>query len=135
VAAEGVDLVPEFVSAARRRFPGVPFRVGDLGALPVPDGALAGLLSWFSVIHTAPEQVPAQLAEFARCLRPGGSLLIGFFEGEALAPFEHAVVEAHYWPLGAMRQALIAAGFEVAGTHARTDPGRRPQAAAIATRL
>jgi SAM-dependent methyltransferase len=135
VAVEGVDLVPEFVAGAKQRFPEVPFRVADLDDLPVQDGALSALLSWYSVIHTAPDHVPAHLAEFARCIGPGGSLLIGFFEGEALAPFEHAVVKAYYWPVDAMRQELTAAGFEVIETHTRTDPGRRPHAALVAQRL
>jgi SAM-dependent methyltransferase len=131
---EGVDLVPEFVDGARRRFPGVPFRVGSLRDLGVPDGSLAGILAWYSVIHTPPEQVPAVLAGFARALRPGGSLLIGVVEGPVLEPFDHQVVRAWFWPVEAMRDALAEAGFEVAETHTRTDPGARPHAAFVAER-
>jgi trans-aconitate methyltransferase len=135
IPVEGVDLVPEFVAGAKQRFPDVPFRVGDLDDLRVRDGALAAILSWYSIIHTAPERVPAHLAEFARCIAPGGSLLVGFFEGEALAPFDHAVVTAYYWPVEAMRRELTRAGFEVVETHTRTDPGRRPHAAIVARRV
>jgi SAM-dependent methyltransferase len=134
VAAEGVDLTPEFVAGARRRFPGVPFRVGAMAGLAVPDGALAGILSWYSIIHTAPGQVPAVLTEFSRCLRPGGSLRLGFCEGPVLEPFDHAVVTAHFWPVADLRRELEAAGFAVLETHTRTDPGSRPQAAVVARR-
>lgn len=135
LTVEGVDLVPAFLSVARQRFPGVPYRLGDLADLQVADGALGALLSWYSIIHTPPELVPARLAEFARCVRPGGSLLLGFCEGETLAPFDHSVVTAYFWPVEAMRDRLAAAGFDVTETHTRTDPGRRPQAAMVARRI
>ena len=86
IAIEGADLVPEFIATAKQRFPDIRFRIGDLNNLLVQDGALGAILSWFSVIHTDPAHVPAQLAEFARCIRPGGSLLSGFFTGETVAP-------------------------------------------------
>lgn len=132
VAAEGVDMVPEFVDSARSRFPDVPFHAGQLSSLPVDSGSLAGLLSWYSVIHTVPDQVPGILAEFARCLQPDGSLLLGFFEGEVLEPFDHAVVTAYYWPVSEMRRALEAAGFEVVQVQTRVDPGSRPLADVVA---
>jgi SAM-dependent methyltransferase len=131
---EGVDLVPEFVASAKERFPGIPFRIGELDDLQVRDGALDAILSWYSVIHTEPERVPVHLAEFARCIRPGGSLLIGFFNGSAVEPFDHAVVTGYFWPVDAMREALTGAGFDVVEAHTRTEPGRRPYAALVATR-
>ncbi|MFT7839169.1 class I SAM-dependent methyltransferase [Saccharothrix sp. BKS2] len=69
---EGVDLVPRFVDMARSRFPASSFRVGRLDELGVPDRSLGGILSWYSIIHTAPEDVPRVLGEFARCLVEAG---------------------------------------------------------------
>ncbi len=134
LAVEGVDLVPEFIAGAKQRFPDVSFRIGVLDDLQVRDGALGAILAWYSVIHTVPEHVSAHLAEFARCIRPGGSLLIAFFDGEEVAPFDHAVVTAYYWPVDSMRRELAGAGFDVIETHTRTDPGRRPHAALVAKR-
>jgi SAM-dependent methyltransferase len=135
LAVEGVDLVPEFVASAERRFPGVSYRVGDLDALPAEDSALGAILSWYSIIHTPPQDVPRHLAEFARCIRPGGSLLLGFCRGETLEPFDHAVVTAYFWPVEAMHRELTAAGFEIVETHTRDDPARRPHAAIVARRV
>ncbi|WP_129656293.1 class I SAM-dependent methyltransferase [Rothia halotolerans] len=134
VKAEGLDVVPEFVESARQRFPQLRFRLGELEALPVGDGSLGGILSWYSVIHTEPEGVPAILGEFARCLRPGGTLLLGFFDGPRIEPFDHAVVTAWFWPVEAMAEELRRAGFEILRTHARTDPGSRPHGAIRARR-
>lgn len=132
--AEGIDLVPAFVDGARERFPGVAFEVGDLERLPFGDGALGGVLSWYSVIHAPPERVPAILHEFARVLRPGGTLLAGFFAGPRIEPFDHAVVGAWFWPLAAMQDALARAGFEVVAAHARHDDGHRPHGDVLARR-
>jgi len=134
ILAEGIDLTPEFVEISRARFPDVPFRVADLAALPVESGALGGLLAWYSVIHTVPAEVPGLLNEFARCLRPGGSLLLGFFTGERIEPFDHAIVTAYYWPVSAMGAALDRAGFDVREVQTRTDPGTLPLASIVAER-
>lgn len=132
---EGVDLVPRFVELARSRFPGSAFRVGELDGLGVPDHSLAGILSWYSLIHTDPEDVPRILGEFARCLYDGGSLLLGVFEGTQVEPFPHAVTTAYFWPIDEMSQRLVAAGFHVEATTSRVDQGKRPYAAIVARRV
>lgn len=135
VAAEGIDVVPEFVAVARERFPHVPFRTASLTELDVPTGYAGGILAWYSLIHLAPEDMLAALRELARCTFPGGGLLVGFFEGVTVEPFPHTVTTAYYWPLDTMRRHLVDAGFDVLVTHARTDPGKRPHAAIMAQRV
>lgn len=130
----GVDLAPAFVERARQRFPRVTFREGTLEDLQLPDGSVAGILSWYSIIHTDPADVGRVLREFARCLRPGGYLVAGFFEGPRLEAFDHQVVRACRWPVPELSGALEDAEFTVHGVHTRTDPGRRPHGAILARR-
>jgi len=132
--AEGVDLTPAFVARAAERFPEVPFRVASFDDLGVPDAGLGGILAWYSLIHLKPERVPAALDEFARCIAPGGSVLLGFFDGASIEPFPHRVVTAYFWPPSAMAERLEAAGFVVEEVHTRCDDGRRPHAAIVARR-
>lgn len=132
---EGVDLVPSFVDLARSRFPRSSFRVAELDDLGVPDRSVAGILSWYSIIHTEPENVPRILGEFARCLCDGGSLRLGMFEGAQVEPFPHAVTTAYFWSIEEMSQRLVEAGFHVEATECRVDPGRRPHAAIVARRV
>ncbi|WP_423921519.1 class I SAM-dependent methyltransferase [Frigoribacterium sp. 2-23] len=131
VDARGVDRVPAFVELARASYPDVPFAVGDLGDLGDASGSVGGLLAWYSLIHHEPSTVPDVLREFGRVLRPGGSLLIGFFTGATLEPFEHAVVTAYRWPMEALADEARRAGFEVVETHTRTGPGYRPHGALV----
>lgn len=124
----GLDLSPRFVDYARSTFPHIPFEVGDLTAIPEADGSMGGIFAWYSLIHLPPTKVPSALAEFARVLRPGGALLMGFFEGARTSPFDHAVTTAYWWPLEDLAELVRAAGFETLETNSRTEPGSRPHA-------
>lgn len=135
VDIQGIDLVPEFIDSARTRFPDVPFRVASLRDFGVSENSLHGVLAWYSLIHVPPDELPGILAETARVLVPGGRLLLGFFDGPAAAPFEHAVTTAYFWSVARMRRLLRGAGFTVFDVETRTDPGARPHAAISAGRL
>lgn len=74
----GVDLSPAMVAVALERLPGLSFGVGSLEALDVPDGSVAAVCAWYSLIHTPPERLPAAVAELARVLTPGGQLVTAF---------------------------------------------------------
>ena len=131
--ATGVDLTPAFLRHARQSYPGITFQSGNLERLPVESHSLGGVLSWFSLIHRRPEDVPLALAEFRRVLRePGGRLLVGFFTGRELEPFDHAVVTAFRWPVDDMCQRLTEAGFTILEIHTRQLRGERPGAGIIA---
>jgi SAM-dependent methyltransferase len=78
---EGVDLSPGMIAMARRDHPGLPFSVASLTGLPFADGTFAGVLLWYSIIHTPPAGQARVFAEAARVLRPGGHLLVGFQDG------------------------------------------------------
>ncbi|MFJ8693349.1 class I SAM-dependent methyltransferase [Streptomyces roseolilacinus] len=101
LAAFGVDASPAMVEEARRAHPGLRFEVGSMAALDMPDGALGGVLSRWSVIHVPPGELPAVLAEFHRVLAPGGHLLLGFSASDGPSRptqvFDHAVAPAHRW--------------------------------------
>jgi len=78
----GVDLSPGMVDVARRTHPQLRFEVGAMEDLPIQEAALGGLLAWYSLIHTAPDRLPAVVSEFARVLKPGAWLLTAFQAGE-----------------------------------------------------
>lgn len=132
--ARGVDLVPEFISHARNTFPGVDFTLGSLDSLDVGMGSIGGILSWYSLIHHEPETIRVPLREFSRALTPGGTLLIGFFEGPVVEEFAHAVTRAYRWPVDDLGAELSATGFDVVESHVRKTAGHRPLAAIVARR-
>ncbi|WP_226965769.1 class I SAM-dependent methyltransferase [Tessaracoccus defluvii] len=126
VEVEGIDPTPKFVAAAQQRHPAIRFRIGEAERLGVDNASLGGILAWYSLIHTDPALIDTALAEFARCLRPGGGLAVGFFEGPDLAPFDHTVTRAYYWPLDLLCGRLATHGFTVTTKTRRRAPGVRP---------
>lgn len=136
--AWGLDVTEAFVASARARFPETTFAVGSFREIPAPDASLGGILAWYSLIHTPPAEVPAVLAEFARVLRPGGSLLIGYFDGTAREAFAHRVTTAYFWSAEALGALLVDAGFTVVSAERRDRrPGEassRPHGALTAVR-
>ncbi|SJN20343.1 methyltransferase [Mycetocola reblochoni REB411] len=134
VEAAGIDPTPEFVAAARRLHPGMRYRLGHAESLAVADGALGGVLAWYSLIHIRPERIDDVLREFARALRPGGGLAIGFVEAPVGAAIDHAVTTAYAWPVPELSARVERAGFTVVSTERRTDPGARPHGSLTAMR-
>jgi ubiquinone/menaquinone biosynthesis C-methylase UbiE len=121
----GIDGSARFLESARDRFPGNRFVAADLSALPIGSRSVAGILAWYSIIHTRPTELPQILDEFARTLTPGGSLLLGFFVGDPGVAFEHAVTTAYYWSAEALTDLLHPHGFTVEHAETRRDPGAR----------
>jgi len=115
VDVHGIDLVPEFIEHARSTYPTVDVRLGDIDAIEERDDTLGGIL-------------------FARVLRPGGILLLGYFDGDRVEPFDHAVVRAYRWPAHDLHLLLESVGFEIIETHVRVERGRRPVGAILCER-
>ncbi|MFE1026682.1 class I SAM-dependent DNA methyltransferase [Streptomyces sp. NPDC058818] len=91
----GLDLSASMLAIARREHPGLRFEQGSMLELDLPDGALAGAVSWYSSIHTPWERLPDLFAEVRRVLTPGGHLLLAFQVGDEPSrldqPFGHPV--------------------------------------------
>ncbi|SEO36226.1 class I SAM-dependent methyltransferase [Actinacidiphila rubida] len=101
VRAFGIDLSPEMIAVARRAHPGLSFDVGSMTALDLADASLAGVLAWYSTVHTPPEVLPAIFAEYHRVLAPGAPVLVAFQAGDQLhhrdRAYGHEVSLDVYW--------------------------------------
>lgn len=113
----GIDLSPAMIELARAAYPEIRFEIGSMTAVDLPDGSLHGILSWYSVIHTPPTELPTYFAEFRRLLAPGGHLALGFFESEGgpITPFDHKVTTAYQWPIDELAGMAADAGFTEVG--------------------
>lgn len=75
----GIDLTPAMIARAERTardqsVANVTFRVGDVSALPFPDGSFSIVVSRFAFHHF--EDPGAVLAEMRRVCRPGGRVVV-----------------------------------------------------------
>jgi SAM-dependent methyltransferase len=118
VAIEGVDLSPAMIEEARRRYPDVPFRAGDMLALGEADASLAGIVAFYAIVHLQPEEIARAAAEWHRVLAPGGWLLISFHVGDErihLDDFlgEPVAIDFVFHDRAAVERALEAAGLTI----------------------
>jgi SAM-dependent methyltransferase len=118
LTAFGIDLSPEMVAVARRTHPDLRFDEGSMTALDLEDGALGGIVAWYSIIHTPPEKLPVIFAEFHRVLAPGGHLLLAFQVGDEPRHLEHAYghaisLVAYRLSPGHVAELLSQAGLDV----------------------
>ncbi len=143
-AVQGVDLSPGMVEMARRDHPDLEFAVASLTDLPFPDDSFAGVMVWYSAIHTPPEGQARIFAEVARVLRPGGHFLIGLQAGEgtrdvsaAYAKFGHDVeLERYLYTADEVAALIEGAGLtEVARMVRRPRDGERDDQAALLAQL
>lgn len=122
----GVDLSPEMVSVARHDHPALQFEEGSMTALDLGDGVLGGIVAWYSIIHTPPEQLPTVFAEFHRSLRPGGHLLLAFQIGEERVRLKQAYGHSVSYDVYRLQPARIAELLRDAGLVVHTQVLREP---------
>ena len=135
----GTDISPGMLRVARRTHPDTRFELAPLDALPAANGSVGGVLSWYSIIHTAPEDLPAAFTEWRRVLAPGGLVLLGFQHGEGARPLAWATrlgrgLEARLQSVAQVTDLLGAAGYAVVDSVVRAPEGaeRQPQGFVLA---
>lgn len=129
LSMRGVDLSAATVEFARRTYPHIGFRVGEMHDLDLDDASLAGLVSWYSLIHIPERDRPAVVAEFGRVLRPGGLVLLAFQVGDDThhvdEAFGHEVsLDFHRLDPDTVVATLEAAGFELVARLVRASEAR-----------
>ena len=140
---EGIDLSPGMVAMAGRDHPDLAFSVGSLTGLPYAADAFAGVMLWYSIIHTPPAGQARIFAEASRVLAPGGHLLVGFQAGAGVrdvAPnyrrFGHEIeLERHLYTADQVAERIEAAGLREVSRLVRRAQGdeRDDQAVLLAT--
>jgi SAM-dependent methyltransferase len=78
----GLDLSPQMLERARELSPDIPFTEGNMLALDLDGGSLAGIVAFYAIVNIAPELHPQVFREMERVLQPGGLLLLAFHVGD-----------------------------------------------------
>jgi SAM-dependent methyltransferase len=114
----GLDLSPQMLEQARTLNPDISFREGNMLALDLPDGSLAGITAFYAIVNIPQPSLPFVFREIERVLQPDGSLLLAFHTGdEALHEDElwglPISMDFFLFPTSAIRHHLEAAGLAI----------------------
>jgi SAM-dependent methyltransferase len=120
----GLDLSTGMIAQARILNSDIEFRQGDMLELPLPDGALAGIAAFYSIVNLPAAWLEQVFRQMMRALAPGGLLLLVFHVGdEVLRPAElwgkPVSMEFFYCETAAIEHKLRAAGFVIEETMQR----------------
>jgi SAM-dependent methyltransferase len=77
----GIDLSPEMTRVASSLNPGLDFRVGDMGNLDIPPATVAGVLSFYSIVHFSAAELGPIFQQIRRALTADGLALFAFHVG------------------------------------------------------
>jgi SAM-dependent methyltransferase len=81
--ARGLHVAGFDLSLGQLRAGDVPGLVqADMRHLPLQAGSVHGIWCWAALVHLPREAVPEAIAEFARIVRSGGSLLMSIADGD-----------------------------------------------------
>jgi SAM-dependent methyltransferase len=78
----GLDLSPQMVEQACQLNREIPFRQGNMLALDLPDGALAGIAAFYAIVNLPRDSLATVFREMHRVLQIGGLLLLTFHIGD-----------------------------------------------------
>jgi ubiquinone/menaquinone biosynthesis C-methylase UbiE len=97
----GLDISSGMLAQARTLHPDLPLVLGSVTRLPFANATATGVLAWYTLIHTAPDELPSAVAELARVLQVGAPYLLAFQCGngervERTAAFGRAVQRVNY---------------------------------------
>jgi SAM-dependent methyltransferase len=116
VDVRGVDLSLAGTAEAARRHPRIPFMVGNMLSLPLPDGDAAGIVAFYAIVHFGTAQLRTAVREMARVMGPGAPLLLSFHVGEETVHVDEmfgrsASVDFLFHPVERVEGALREAGL------------------------
>jgi ubiquinone/menaquinone biosynthesis C-methylase UbiE len=117
----GIDLSAEMIALAQSAHPTAKFRQTDLSDTQFPEREFDGILAWYWIIHTEPDQLAEIIAEFARILRPEGLVLLGYQVGagerQLNRPYGHDVeLRAFLHQSDDVIATLTSGGFDLIAT-------------------
>jgi ubiquinone/menaquinone biosynthesis C-methylase UbiE len=111
----GLDLSPRMVEQAQRLNLDISFYVGDMLALPLQDGSLAGIVAFYAIVNIQRDLVPTVFREMWRVLQPEGRLLLSFHIGDEVIHPEEFLGQPISMDFFLFQPAIIVKQLETAG--------------------
>jgi ubiquinone/menaquinone biosynthesis C-methylase UbiE len=82
IETSGLDLSEKILEQARAIHPEIHFQKGNILALEFKNDSIAGVVTFYAIVHFTEEQVEIACREVFRVLQPGGIFLLTYHIGE-----------------------------------------------------
>lgn len=116
IQVSGLDLSEKILEQARRAYPEVTFRKGDILNLDFNDGTIAGIVAFYAIVHLTKKQVEEAFREIFRVLQPKGLFLCTFHVGEKTLHLDRFLdkeidIDFMFFSTNFIRESLQTTGF------------------------
>ncbi|MBN2343915.1 MAG: class I SAM-dependent methyltransferase [Deltaproteobacteria bacterium] len=117
VSASGLDISSQLIEEATRAYPHIPFVLGNMLELPFAEDEVAGLVSFYGIVHFTPEEVQQTFDEVFRVLQENGLFLCTYHVGDESLHIEeflgHPVdIDFHHFTTIFITDCLKKSGFD-----------------------
>jgi ubiquinone/menaquinone biosynthesis C-methylase UbiE len=114
----GLDISPRMLEQARQLNPDIPFQEGNMMALDLPDGRVAGIAAFYAIVNIPKESQIVVFREMERVLQPDGLLLVAFHMGDQTSHEDELwglpiSMDFFFFQPAAIRNSMEAAGLGV----------------------
>jgi len=82
IEISGLDLSDNILKQARTNHPEINFKKGNVLELEFENDSIAGIVSFYAIVHFTEEQAEVAFREVFRVLQPGGIFLLTYHIGE-----------------------------------------------------
>jgi SAM-dependent methyltransferase len=118
----GCDLSPAMIEQAQMLNPEIEFWLGDMRSLDLADAELAGIVAFYSILHTPHDELLDMLKALKRVIKPQGYLLASFhlqddhWRDKRLTEWWGQMVDVtfYFYSREELEQAFLQAGFKIA---------------------
>jgi ubiquinone/menaquinone biosynthesis C-methylase UbiE len=117
VRTSGLDLSGKILEQARINYPGIHFLKGDIFKLEFESDSIAGIVSFYAIVHFTEDQVAKAFREIFRVLQPGGIFLFTYHIGDKTIHIEEFLgrkidVDLMFFTADFIFKCLKGVGFE-----------------------
>jgi SAM-dependent methyltransferase len=78
----GLDVSPRMLALASAAHPNIPFSCGLLTDIPARSACVVGVVCWYSIIHTSPDDLDGVFAEISRTCQDDAEVVLAFQAGD-----------------------------------------------------
>lgn len=114
----GVDISSGMIETARKFFPEIQFKTGDLLDLSFEPDYFSSAIAFYAIVHFTYDQIKNVFSEISRVLKRDGQFLFSYHAGDEIVHFDKANdidvdIDLYYFQTDKIAELISDAGFRI----------------------